>query len=451
MAYEEFLGMYQSKLTTAEEAVKVIKSGDWVDYGFCNTHPHVLDEALARRAPELEDVKVRGGIALWKPAIFDIEEPAKHIIYNSHHTGGFERKHIDTGACFYEPMRYSELPRYYYDHINPPDVALIQVGPMDKHGYFNFGVSASHMKAICDTAKILIVEVNQNMPRCLGGMENGVHISQVTGIIEGDNPPIGQMAPAGPASEVDLKVANLVVPQIPNGACLQLGIGGMPNAIGSLIAQSDLKDLGVHTEMYVDAFVDIAKAGKITGARKQLDKGRQVYAFGAGTQKMYDYLNDNPECMSAPVDYTNDVRTIAALDNFISINNAVDIDLFGQVNAESAGIKHISGAGGQLDFVLGAYLSKGGKSFICLSSTFFNKKTGQLESRIRPTLENGSIITDTRANIHYLCTEYGCVNLKGLTSWEKAEALISVAHPDFREQLIADAEKMHIWRRSNKR
>ena len=217
-----------------------------------------------------------------------------------------------------------------------------------------------------------------------------------------------------------------------------------------LIAQSDLKDLGVHTEMYVDAFVDIAKAGKITGARKQLDKGRQVYAFGAGTQKMYDYLNDNPECMSAPVDYTNDIRSISALDNFISINNAVDIDLFGQVNAETAGLKHISGAGGQLDFVLGAYLSKGGKSFICLSSTFFNKKTGQIESRIRPTLENGSIVTDTRANIHYLCTEFGCVNLKGLTTWEKAEALINVAHPDFREDLIKEAEKMHIWRRSNK-
>ena len=451
MAYEEFLGMYQSKLTTAEEAVKVIKSGDWVDYGFCNTHPHVLDEALARRAPELEDVKVRGGIALWKPAIFDIEEPAKHIIYNSHHTSGFERKHIDTGACFYEPMRYSELPRYYYDHINPPDVAMIQVGPMDKHGYFNFGPSASHLGAVCEKAKKIIVEVNKNMPRCLGGMENCIHISQVTGIVEGENPPIGQMAAPGAATEVDLKVANLIVPQIPNGACLQLGIGGMPNAIGSLIAQSDLKDLGVHTEMYVDAFVDIAKAGKITGACKQLDKGRQVYAFGAGTQKMYDYLNDNPECMSAPVDYTNDIRSISALDNFISINNAVDIDLFGQVNAETAGLKHISGAGGQLDFVLGAYLSKGGKSFICLSSTFFNKKTGQLESRIRPTLENGSIVTDTRANIHYLCTEYGCVNLKGLTSWEKAEALISVAHPDFRDELIAEAEKLHIWRRSNKR
>ena len=306
------------------------------------------------------------------------------------------------------------------------------------------------IKDAIEQHKKIIVEVNKNMPRCLGGMENCIHISQVTGIVEGENPPIGQMAAPGAATEVDLKVANLIVPQIPNGACLQLGIGGMPNAIGSLIAQSDLKDLGVHTEMYVDAFVDIAKAGKITGACKQLDKGRQVYAFGAGTQKMYDYLNDNPECMSAPVDYTNDIRSISALDNFISINNAVDIDLFGQVNAETAGLKQISGAGGQLDFVLGAYLSKGGKSFICLSSTFFNKKTGQLESRIRPTLENGSIVTDTRANIHYLCTEYGCVNLKGLTTWEKAEALISVAHPDFREDLIKEAEKMHIWRRSNK-
>ena len=176
-----------------------------------------------------------------------------------------------------------------------------------------------------------------------------------------------------------------------------------------------------------------------------------MFAFGAGTQKLYDFVNDNPECMSAPVSYTNDARTIAQIDNFISINNIVDVDLFGQMNAESAGIKQISGAGGQLDFVLGAYLSKGGKSFICLSSTFFNKKTGQLESRIRPTLENGSIVTDTRPCAHWFVTEYGKVNLKGLTAWQRAEALISVAHPDFREQLIQEAEKMRIWKRSNKR
>ena len=450
MAYEEFLDMYRSKLTTADEAVKVIKSGDWVDYGFCNTHPHVLDEALARRAPELEDVKVRGGIALWKPAIFDIEEPAKHIIYNSHHTSGFERKHIDTGACFYEPMRYSELPRYYYDHINPPDVAMIQVGPMDKHGYFNFGISASHMKAICDTAKILIVEVNQNMPRCLGGFGESVHITDVDMIVEGRNDPMGQMLSA-PPTEIDKAVAKQVVERIPNGACLQLGIGGMPNAVGMLLCESDLRDMSVHTEMYVEAFVDLSLCGKISGANKSIDHGRQTYSFAAGSQRVYDFLDDNRMCMAAPVSYVNDIRTIAAIDNFMSINNAVDIDLYGQVSSETSGIRHISGAGGQQDFVLGAYLSNGGKSFICLSSTFMNKKTGKVESRIRPTLETGSIITDTRANIHYLCTEYGCVNLKGLTSWEKAEALISVAHPDFRDELIAEAEKLHIWRRSNKR
>ena len=449
MAYEEFLGMYQSKLTTADEAVKVIKSGDWVDYGFCNTHPHVLDEALARRAPELEDVKVRGGIALWKPAIFDIEEPAKHIIYNSHHTSGFERKHIETGACFYEPMRYSELPRYYYDHINPPDVALIQVGPMDKHGYFNFGVSASHMKAICDTAKIVIVEVNQNMPRCLGGFGESVHISDVDMIVEGRNDPMGQLLSA-PPTEIDKAVARQVVERIPNGACLQLGIGGMPNAVGMLLCESDLRDMSVHTEMYVEAFVDLSLCGKISGANKSIDHGRQTYSFAAGSQRVYDFLDDNRMCMAAPVSYVNDIRTIASIDNFMSINNAVDIDLYGQVSSETSGIRHISGAGGQQDFVLGAYLSNGGKSFICLSSTF-KKKDGTLASRIRPTLAEGSIVTDTRVNTMYVVTEYGCVNLKGLSSWERAEALISIAHPDFRDELIQAAQKQRIWYHSNKR
>ncbi len=442
---------YQRKLITADAAAAMVKSGDWVDYGWAVNTTVAVDAALAKRLPQLEDVNFRGGILMWVPAIFQIEDPAAHMTWNSWHMGGIERKAVAQGFSFYSPIRYSELPRYYRESKDPVNVAVFQVAPMDEHGYFNFGPSASHLAAVCEKAEVIIVEVNKNMPRCLGGFQNGIHINQVTGIVEGDNPPLGQMAAAGPASEVDLAVANLIVPQIPNGACLQLGIGGMPNAIGSLIAQSDLKDLGVHTEMYVDGFVDIAKAGKINGSRKQIDKGRQVYAFGAGTQKMYDYLNDNPECMSAPVDYTNDVRTIAALDNFISINNAVDVDLFGQVNAESAGIRNISGAGGQLDFVLGAYLSNGGKSFICLSSTFKNRKTGQMESRICPTLANGSIVTDTRANIHYLCTEYGCVNLKGLTTWQKAEAIISLAHPDFREQLIADAANMHIWRRSNKR
>lgn len=440
---------YQSKLVTADEAVKVVQSGDWVDYGWCTGTPDVLDQALARRTDELRDVKVRGGILLKPLAIFEREDAGEHFCWNSWHMGGLERKLIARGCAYYSPIRYSELPRYYRESIHPDDVAMLVVAPMDKHGYFNFGPNASHLMAVCETAKHIIVEVNENMPRCLGGKEEGIHISQVDAIVEGNNPAIGELGGGGAATDVDKAVAKLIVDEIPNGACLQLGIGGMPNAVGSLIAESDLKDLGVHTEMYVDAFVDIARAGKINGSKKNIDRFRQTYAFGAGTKKMYDYLDENPELMSAPVDYTNDVRTIAQLDNFISINNAVDFDLFGQINAESAGTKHISGAGGQLDFVLGAYLSKGGKSIVCCSSTF-TRKDGTLESRIQPTLAQGSIITDTRANTHYLVTEYGKVCLKGLSAWERTEKIISIAHPDFRDWLIEEADKMHIWRRSNK-
>lgn len=445
----DYQQMYQNKLTTAASAANVIQSGDWVDYGWCVNTPVAVDKEVAKRLPSLENVNFRGGILMWVPEIFQIEDPAAHMTWNSWHMGGIERKAVAQGFSFYSPIRYSELPRYYRDLSCPSRVAIFQVSPMDEHGYFSFGPSASHLAACCERAEAIIVEVNENMPRCLGGFENGIHISKVDMVVEGDNPPIGEMGGGAAATDVDQAVAKLIVEEIPDGACLQLGIGGMPNAVGTMIAESDLKDLGVHTEMYVDAFVDIAKAGKITGAKKNIDRYRQTYAFGAGTKKMYDYLNDNPECMSAPVDYTNDIRSISALDNFISINNTVDIDLYGQVNAESAGIRNISGAGGQLDFVLGAYLSKGGKSFICCSSTFTNKQ-GEKVSRIRPTLANGSIVTDTRANIHYFVTEYGKVNLKGLSTWQKAEAIISVAHPDFRDELIKEAESMHIWRRSNK-
>lgn len=440
---------YKQKLVSADEAVKVIKSGDWVDYGWCTGTPDALDKALAKRTDELKDVNLRGGILLKPLAVFEREDAGEHFTWNSWHMSGIERKYINRGFSYYAPIRYSELPRYYRDSTTPDDVAMFQVAPMDKHGYFNFGPNASHMMAVCETSKKVIVEVNKNMPRCLGGFENSIHISDVDFIVEGENPAIGELGGGGAATEIDQAVAKLIVDEIPNGACLQLGIGGMPNAVGSMIAESDLKDLGVHTEMYVDAFVDIARAGKINGSKKNIDRFRQVYGFGAGTKKMYDYLDENPELMSAPVSYTNDIRSIAALDNFISINNCVDIDLFGQISSESSGIKQISGAGGQLDFVLGAYLSNGGKSFICCSSTFTDKQ-GVMHSRIRPTLAEGSIVTDTRANTHYVVTEYGMVNLKGLSSWQKAEALISVAHPDFRDELIAEAEKMHIWRRSNK-
>ena len=444
----DYQAMYQQKLTTAEEAVKVVKSGDWVDYGWCTNHPIALDKALAARKDELRDVKVRGGVTMWMPEIAKAEDAGEHFTWNSWHCSGIDRKIMTKGMGFFSPMRYSELPRFYRENLTV-DVAMLQVTPMDSHGNFSFALAASHLADMLEKAKVIILEVNKNMPWVYGLTGCEINIKDVDYVVEGDNPEVAQLGGGGEPTAVDKAVAELIVPQIPNGACLQLGIGGMPNTIGAMIAQSDLKDLGVHTEMYVDGFVDMAMAGKLTGKNKALDKGRQVYAFAAGSKKLYDYVDRNPDVMAAPVDYTNDVRVLAQLDNFISINNAIDMDLFGQVNAESAGLKHISGTGGQLDFVMGAYLSKGGKSFICMSSTVTGKD-GTVKSRIVPTLTPGSICTDPRSCVHYIVTEYGMVNLKGLSTWERAEALISIAHPDFREQLIQDAEKMHIWHRSNK-
>ena len=440
---------YRNKFVTPEiAAAKAVQSGDWVDYGWCTNHPIALDKALAARKDELRDVKVRGGVTMWMPEIAKAEDAGEHFTWNSWHCSGIDRKIMTKGMGFFSPMRYSELPRFYRENLTV-DVAMLQVTPMDSHGNFSFALAASHLADMLEKAKVIILEVNKNMPWVYGLTGCEINIKDVDYVVEGDNPEVAQLGGGGEPTAVDKAVAELIVPQIPNGACLQLGIGGMPNTIGAMIAQSDLKDLGVHTEMYVDGFVDMAMAGKLTGKNKALDKGRQVYAFAAGSKKLYDYVDRNPDVMAAPVDYTNDVRVLAQLDNFISINNAIDMDLFGQVNAESAGLKHISGTGGQLDFVMGAYLSKGGKSFICMSSTVTGKD-GTVKSRIVPTLTPGSICTDPRSCVHYIVTEYGMVNLKGLSTWERAEALISIAHPDFREQLIKEAEKMHIWRRSNK-
>ena len=443
---------YAKKLTTPEEAVKIVKSGDWVDYGWCANHPRVLDKALAERMikePSLTDLKFRGGVALWMPEVATIPNAKEQMCWNSWHASGYERKLTDNGIGYYAPLRFSELPRNYRDNIKHVDVTFIQVAPMDKHGYFNFGLSASDIAAVIEVSEKVVVEVNPLMPVVLGGTEVSVHIDDVDFIVENEGIPMADL-PSGVPSEIDEAVAKLIVPEIPNGACLQLGIGGMPNAVGAMIAKSDLKDLSVHTEMYVDGFVDIANAGKLTCAQKNIDKGRQVFTFAAGTKKLYDYVDNNPAIMAAPVDYVNDARVVAQIDNFMSINNCIEVDLTGQVASESVGHRHISGAGGQLDFMLGAYLSKGGKSFLCCSSAF-KGHDGEIKSRIVPTLTPGDAITATRTNLNYFVTEYGIVNLKGMTTWQRAEKLISVAHPDVREKLIKDAESIGIWRNSNKR
>ena len=431
----DFTELYAQKKMTADQAAALVKSGDWVDYGWAVNTPVAVDAAIAKRLPELEDVNFRGGILMWVPAIFQIEDPAAHMTWNSWHMGGIERKAIAQGFSFYSPIRYSELPRYYRDSSDPVDVAVFQVTPMDEHGYFNFGPCASHLGAVCDKAKKIIVEVNRNMPKCLGGTENWVHISQVAGVVEGSNPPIGQMAAAGPASEVDLKVANLVVPQIPNGACLQLGIGAIPDATG--MALKSKHDLGIHTEMFTDSMVELIECGAVNNSKKQIHRGKTVTTFAFGSQRIYDFVDDNPSVEILPVDYVNDPNVICQNDNMISINAAVEVDLFGQVCAESVGTKHMSGSGGQIDYVRGACQSRGGKSFIAFTST---AKGGTI-SKIKPILTPGAVVTTSKNDVDYIVTEYGVAHLRGRSLGERARQLIAIAHPDFRDELTFEAKK----------
>lgn len=443
MDYEQ---TYREKLTTAEKAVECIQSGDWIDYGWSILTPRALDHALALRAEELRDVKIRGGLVLHLPEIAQSEKARRTFIWNAWHTSARERGLVRAHAAYYIPMRFSELPGYYRNNLYV-DVAMFQAAPMDEDGWFNFGPNPAYLEALCERADKIIIEVNRNIPRChaLQG-KNGVHVDQVYAIVEGNDPLLEELETVE-QTETDLAVARHVVNEITDGACLQLGIGAMPNAIGQMIASSDLCDLGIHSEMYVESFMDMALAGRITGAKKQIDCGLQTYSVTMGSRRLYDYLGNEASCRVAPINYINDVRRIAAIDNFISINGAVEVDLYGQVSSESVGTQHISGAGGQQDFVLGAYLSKGGKSFICFASTYLDKQTGKRRSRIRPTLREGTIVTCTRSNLHYLATEFGVVNVKGLSTWERAEALISIAHPDFQEELIREADQMGIWRR----
>ena len=437
------LNEYKKKCVSADEAVKLICSGDWVEIAWGASYACLLGEAIARRKEELHDVNMRGGVVL-KPLPFIESDPSgEHFTWNSMHMGGYERKLAQKGLAYYIPIKYSEVPRYMRENCRT-DVVAIQVAPMDVYGYFNFGVTVSHYAAAIEKARAVIVEVNEDMPKVHGGYEHTVHISKVNYIVEGGHLGLPVLPSAEP-SDIDKQIANYVLSEIEDGACIQLGIGGMPNALGKMIAESDLKDLGVHTEMLVDGFVDMVEAGRVTGMRKNIDRGRMAYSFAAGTQKLYDFMHDNPAVAAYPVDYTNHPFISSKIDQLTSINSAVEIDLSGQVCSETAGPNIISGSGGQLDFVEGAYNSKGGKSFICLPSSYTDKK-GSAQSRIKAMMTLGSVITDTRAGVQFVVTEYGKINLKGMSSWQRAEALISIAHPDFREELVAEAKELKIWR-----
>lgn len=438
---------YKRKLKTPEEAVKLVKDGDWVDYSVGIGFPVLLDAALAKRKDELRDIKIRGSLAMQPIQAVEQDRERRTFTYNSWHCSGYERKLCDEGLCNYIPMIFRSMASYYRRYLTV-NVAMISVAPMDSKGFFNFSMVNCTTRAILDAADLIILEVNEHMPHVYGGQEDCIHISEVDVVVEGEHKPLAQL-PVPPATEIDEKIASLLLPHIPDGATIQLGIGGMPNSVGKLMAESDLKDLGMHTELLSDGFVDLYEAGKLTNSRKTLHRGKGVFGIALGSQRLYDWVGENQGLLSFPMDYVNQPSVMAQMENMISINNCIAIDLYGQVSSESAGTRHISGTGGQLDFSTGAYDAPGGKGFICMTSSY-RDKAGNLKSRILPKFTEGDIITTPRTQAFYIVTEYGIVNLAGRSTWERAELLISLAHPDFRDELIAAADKQKIWRNSNR-
>lgn len=442
-----FAEEYKRKLKTPEEAVKLVKDGDWVDYSVGIGFPVLLDAALAKRKDELRDIKIRGSLAMQPIQAVEQDRERRTFTYNSWHCSGYERKLCDEGLCNYIPMIFRNMASYYRRYLTV-NVAMISVAPMDSKGFFNFSMVNCTTRAILDAADLIILEVNEHMPHVYGGQEDCIHISEVDVVVEGEHKPMAQL-PVPPATEIDEKIASLLLPHIPDGATIQLGIGGMPNSVGKLMAESDLKNLGMHTELLSDGFVDLYEAGKLTNSRKTLHRGKGVFGIALGSQRLYDWVGENQGLLSFPMDYVNQPGVMAQMENMISINNCIAIDLYGQVSSESAGTRHISGTGGQLDFSTGAYDAPGGKGFICMTSSY-RDKAGNLKSRILPKFTEGDIITTPRTQAFYIVTEYGIVNLAGRSTWERAELLISLAHPDFRDELIAAADKQKIWRSFNR-
>lgn len=439
---------YKRKLCTPDEAAKVVKSGDWIDISMGGAFPPLMDAAIAKRRDELFDVKIRGYLIFQPIQMVECDPTRQHFLYNSWHLSGYERKLCDKGMCNFIPMVFRNLGAYYH-HFLTVNVAMMCVTPMNEHGYFNFSVANASARAVLDKADVVIVEVNENLPWVYGGLDECIHIDDVDMIVEGPHGALPSI-PSTQASPEEMKIAEYVVEHMVDGSTLQLGIGSLPNAVGQMIAKSDLKDLGIHTEMLCDSYLDMYKAGKITNRKKNLDRYKSVFGLALGSQDLYDWIRQNPGVVTYPISYCNDPGNVGKLDNFVSINNCIAVDLYGQICAETSGIRQISGTGGQLDFLEGAAVSRNGKAFICLTSSFTDKQ-GNMKSRINPTLNNGDVVTDPRSLAYYIVTEYGGVNLVGASTWERAEKLISVAHPQFRDELIANAEKQGIWIRSNKR
>ena len=432
---------YQQKLRTPEQAVKAVQSGDWVDYTTNLGFPPLLDAALAARKEELTDVKIRGNLIFGPIRAVECDPERTHFIYNTWHCSAYERSLADRGLCSYIPMLFRSNS-WYYENFLTVNVAMMSVAPMDKHGYFNLSCATGVAKAILKKADIVILEVNEHLPRILGGFDETIHISEVDYVVEGEHALLPQF-PVAEAGPEDKAIAAHLIPHIRSGSVLQLGIGAMPNVVGAMLAESDVQDLTMHTELCGDAYLRLYEAGKLTNRRSRMP-GRGLTGIVFGSQALYDWVDGNPCVAIAPLSYVNDVRTIAQNAEMVSVNNCIAVDLYGQISSESAGLRQISGTGGQLDYVTGAPMAPNGKAFICMTSSYVDKK-GTRHSRILPHF-GGDIITTPRTQAFWIVTEYGAVNLAGASAWERTERLISVAHPDFRGELEQAAREQKIWR-----
>lgn len=424
-----------AKRITAEDAARLVQPGDVLDYGITFNQPDAFDRALAARKAALRDITIRNCLSMRPRAVLEADpEGAVFRCFNWHFSGYDRRKH-DAGLCHYIPCNLGEIPDYYRRFIDRVDIAIIKAAPMDADGCFNIGPTSLWHRAVLERARVVVVEETPSLPRVFGS-DNRIPSSDVDFVIPGDDTPTPEL-PGTVPTEVDRAVARLIAQEVEDGACLQIGIGGMPNAVCSLLLEAGVRNLGIHSEMLNDGLVDLYRAGLVTGAAKVTDPGRIAYSFALGTRALYDTVTENPDFVCHPVDTTNVPDVIARNPKAIAINNTTQIDLQGQASSESDGHRHISGTGGQLQFVRGAYASPGGKSFICLASTY--EKRGERRSRIVLDLTAGNVVTTPRSDMMYVVTEYGIANLKGRSVAERARAIIGLAHPDYREGLEREA------------
>ncbi|MFW9947366.1 MAG: acetyl-CoA hydrolase/transferase family protein [Candidatus Odinarchaeota archaeon] len=421
---------YSQKCTSKEEAILNIESGNRVVFGHAAGEPIVLVDELVRQKDRLQNVEIVHMVPL-RECKYCLPEMEPHFRHNSLFAGTGTRQAIREGRADYTPIYFSEIPRLFRDNILPVDIALIQLSPPDEHGFMSYGVSVDYTVQATKSSKVVIAEVNRQMPRTRGA---NIHISDIDYIVESDRSLIEISLPK--ITEVEEKIGRNIASLIPDKANLQLGIGGIPDAALKFLQEK--KDLGIHTEMFSDGVVELYEKGVITNKYNNLHPGKFIATFLMGTKRLYKFVDNNSNIEMHPVDYTNNVMVAGKVNNLISINSALQVDLHGQVCADTLGYQQYSGVGGQVDFVRASSLSLGGKSIIALPSS--NKK--ETISRIVSNLKEGSCVTTSRNDVHYVITEYGIANLRGKTRRQRANALINIAHPNFRDQLKEDSYKI---------